>query len=163
MQGVTHCTVANDNSAHGALLQAFYTTQNIQDSQQFGIMLQNPTAFCTNLQGGGACPDEGVTNPPSSFFQSRSAPDNTFCPERGIGTRALVPRTLMVPRAPRKALMVKTADGKEYLNVFGNPVPGNKVWSSIVDPNTLGNTTEEMNKLKLDPSASELHEIVAVY
>jgi hypothetical protein len=57
--------------------------------------------------------------------------------------------------------MLKTADGKEYLTIAGNPKPGDKVWSSTVNPNILGNTTEEM--AKIDKSAFELNEIVAVY
>ena len=100
-----------------------------------------------------------VTNPQAGYYQARSAPDNTCCPQRGIGTRALVPNTLLERQTPPKVIKFTTADGKEYFNIMGNPVVGGKVWSSTVDMSVL-NATEEA--IELDPSAFTLSEIVSV-
>lgn len=116
----------------------YYRTHNISLLTAVGLANSSSAPLCSSLAAGGACPNQAVKPPLTAYYLARSAPDNSYCPARGIGTRAtLVPATFEGvgggERVTTPARFAITDNGMRIREAIGQLNMGDKVWSMSED------------------------------
>ncbi|THH18953.1 hypothetical protein EW146_g2103 [Bondarzewia mesenterica] len=149
----------------GSALSNFYAQNGLANGAQFGWFLLaviclkysyisrigiavTGNQFCTDVTNSNAnCPTQASDLLKSAnYYQARSAPDNTYCPARGIGTRSsLVPGELseLPKRGPVNVTTVTIDDGTKWIALMGAELfkVGNTIWTEDKNATSAANAT----------------------